>query len=155
MPIKTGFEAVTEIRQIPIVKDIPIIAVSASVFSDDQNKSQIVGCNAFIPKPVDEQKLLALLQTQLQLEWICEVEETYNSESQTEEEKPLVAPPTDELEVLYELAMLGSMRDIRDRALQLEEQDDKYISFARKLQSLAKGFEDEKIVALVEQYLKK
>ncbi len=156
MPIKTGFEAVAEIRQIPAVKDIPIIAVSASVFSDDQNKSQIAGCNAFIPKPVDEQKLLSLIQTQLQLEWIHEEEEEISdTESQAIDEKlPLIAPPNDELEILYELAMLGSMRDIRERALQLEELDEKYISFARKLQSLAKGFEDEKIVALVEQYLK-
>jgi signal transduction histidine kinase/CheY-like chemotaxis protein len=155
MPVKTGFEAVLEIRQIPTVKDTPIIAVSASVFSDDQNKSQIAGCDAFIPKPVDEQRLLVLLQEQLQLEWVYEAEEVGEAESQnSEEEQPLVAPPAAELEVLYELAMLGSMKDIRDRALQLEELDDKYISFSRKLQSLAKGFEDEKIVALVEQYLK-
>jgi len=154
MPVKTGFEAVLEIRQIPTVKDTPIIAVSASVFSDSQNKSQIAGCDAFIPKPVDEQRLLSLLQEQLQLEWVYE-EEVGEAQSQDlDEEKPLVAPPNAELEVLYELAMLGSMKDIRDRALQLEELDDKYISFSRKLQNLAKGFEDEKIVALVEQYLK-
>ena len=154
MPVKTGFEAVAEIREIPAVKHIPIIAVSASVFIDDQTKSQIAGCDAFLPKPVDERKLLALLQEQLQLEWVYEQEEVAETESQhIDEEKPLVAPPADELEVFYELAMLGSMKDIRDRALQLEEQDDKYISFSRKLQSLAKGFEDEKIVALIEQYL--
>jgi len=153
MPVKTGFEAVLEIRQIPTVKDTPIIAVSASVFSDDQNKSQIAGCDAFIPKPVDEKRLLVLLQEQLQLEWVYEAEDIAESQN-IDEEKPLVAPPADELEVLYELAMLGSMKDIRDRAIQLEELDDKYISFSRKLQSLAKGFEDEKIVALIEQYLK-
>jgi signal transduction histidine kinase/CheY-like chemotaxis protein len=154
MPVKTGFEAVAEIRQIPSVKNIPIIAVSASVFTNDQNKSQIAGCNAFIPKPVDERKLLALLQTHLQLTWVYEEEAAGNTESQyTDEEKPLVAPSVEELEALYELAMLGSMKDIRDRALQLEELDDKYISFARKLQSLAKAFEDEKIVAFIEQYL--
>ncbi|MDM8560725.1 ATP-binding protein [Candidatus Parabeggiatoa sp. HSG14] len=156
MPVKTGFEAVAEIRQIATVKDIPIIAVSASVFTDDQNKSQIAGCNAFIPKPVDERKLLNLLQTHLQLTWIYEEKIISDGESQdiNDEEKPLVAPPIEELEVLYELAMLGSMKDIRDRSLQLEELNDKYISFARKLQSLAKGFEDEKIVAFIEQYLK-
>lgn len=154
MPVKTGFEAVAEIRQIPTLKDIPILAVSASVFVDDQTKSQIAGCDAFIPKPVDERKLLALLQTHLQLTWIYEEEEAGEAEfHNSDEEKIMVAPPAEELEVLYELAMLGGMRDIRDRALQLEELDDKYISFARKLQSLAKGFEDEQIVALIEQHL--
>jgi signal transduction histidine kinase/CheY-like chemotaxis protein len=155
MPVKTGFEAVAEIRQLDTIKNLPIIAISASVFVDDQKKSRIAGCDAFIPKPVDEQKLLALLQTYLQLTWIYEEEgETGEAGSQNpDEEKTLLIPPTDELETLYELAMLGSMRDIRDRALQLEQLDDKYIPFARQLQSLAKGFEDEKIVALIEQYL--
>lgn len=154
MPVKTGFEAVEEIRQIPAIQNIPIIAVSASVFVNDQNKSQIAGCDAFIPKPVEERQLLALLQKHLQLTWIYEEEDMDDTELQDiDAEKPLVAPPTAELEALYELAMLGSMRDIRDRALQLEELDDKYIPFAHQLQSLAKGFEDEKIVALIEQYL--
>jgi len=79
MPVKTGFEAVAEIRQIPTVKNIPIIAVSASVFTDDQNKSQIAGCDAFIPKPVDERKLLALLQTHLQLAWVYDEKEADDS----------------------------------------------------------------------------
>jgi len=154
MPIKTGFEAVEEIRQIPSVKDIPIIAVSASVFVEDQNKSQVAGCDAFIPKPVDERKLLALLQTHLELTWIYDEEDTNDAESHDHDaEKPMIAPPTNELETLYELAMLGSMRNIRDRALHLEELDDKYIPFAQQLQSLAKGFEDEKILDLIGQYL--
>ena len=44
--------------------------------------------------------------------------------------------PTQELEVLYELAMLGKMRDIRERANYLEELDSKFIPFARKLRLL-------------------
>jgi len=155
MPVKTGFEAVQEIRQIPALKNTPIIAISASVFDMDQTKSEVMGCNGFLPKPVEEPKLLAFLAKYLHLTWVSEEEKVGDTESQNiDEEKPLVAPPIEELEALYELAMLGSMRDIRDRALKLEERDDQYISFARKLQSLAKGFEDEQIVALIEQYLK-
>jgi signal transduction histidine kinase/CheY-like chemotaxis protein len=155
MPIKTGFEAVQEIRNIPALKDIPIIAVSASVFDMDQTKSQVMGCNAFLPKPVDEGQLFALLSKYMHLTWVYEAQTPTEIENQVkvDEEQPLVAPPTEDLEVLYELAMLGSMREIRDKALQLEELDNKYIPFAQKLQSLAKGFEDEKIVILIEQYL--
>jgi signal transduction histidine kinase/CheY-like chemotaxis protein len=155
MPIKTGFEAVQEIRNIPALKDTPIIAVSASVFDMDQTKSQVMGCNAFLPKPVDEEQLFALLSKYMQLTWVYETQTTTEIENKVkvDEEQPLIAPPTEDLEVLYELAMLGSMREIRDKALQLEELDNKYIPFAQKLQSLAKGFEDEKIVILIEQYL--
>jgi len=153
MPVKTGFEAVQEIRQIPALKNTPIIAISASVFDMDQTKSQVMGCNGFLPKPVEEPKLLAFLTKYLHLTWVYQEEKEEGIGSKKTDEEILVAPPMEELEALYELAMLGSMRDIRNRALKLEELDDKYISFSRKLQSLAKGFEDEKIVTLIEQYL--
>ncbi len=50
MPVKTEFEAVEEIRQIPKLKAQPIIAVLASIFAKDQAWSYKVGYNAFLPK---------------------------------------------------------------------------------------------------------
>ncbi|MDJ0573090.1 MAG: AAA family ATPase, partial [Pleurocapsa sp. MO_192.B19] len=70
MPVKTGFEAAQEIRQIPEIKNTPIIAISASVLEVDRHQSQLAGCDAFLPKPIDEPKLLSLLQEYLQLDWI-------------------------------------------------------------------------------------
>jgi signal transduction histidine kinase/CheY-like chemotaxis protein len=157
MPVKTGFEAVQEIRQIPTLKDTPIIAVSASVFDMDQNKSQVMGCNAFLPKPIDEGKLLSLLAKYMNLSWIYETQDQapidIDSSNKTEQEQPLLAPPTEDLEALYELAMMGRMRGIREKAQALEELDQKYRPFAHKLVELAKGFEDKQILALLEQYL--
>jgi signal transduction histidine kinase/CheY-like chemotaxis protein len=152
MPVKTGFEAVQEIRQIPALKDTPIIAVSASVFDMDQTKSQVMGCNGFLPKPVEEPKLLAFLAKHLDLTWVYEQEAPVEA-AREDEEKPLVAPPVEELEALYELAILGNMRDIRDRATHLEEQDDKYIPFTRKIIDLAANFEDEQILALLKSFM--
>ncbi|NEO46397.1 MAG: hypothetical protein F6K55_20615 [Moorea sp. SIO4A3] len=57
------------------------------------------------------------------------------------------------MEVLYELAMLGSMKKIRERAIYLEELDHKYMAFANNLKELAQGFQEDKILALVEKYL--
>ena len=64
------------------------------------------------------------------------------------DELSAVLPPH-ELEILYELAMLGKMRDIRERANHLEDLDKKFIPFARKLRKLAQSFEDEQILAMV------
>lgn len=155
MPVKSGFEAVKEIRQIPEIQNIPIIAISASVFDMDKQKCQIAGCEAFLPKPIKEKLLLDLLQQYLHLEWIYEEERTNSNENNlsTHTMEQLVVPPVAEIEVLYELAMLGSMRKIRDRAIYLEELDPKYLPFAHKLKELAQGFQEKAIVALVEQYL--
>ena len=125
----------------------------------DQKESQLAGCQAFLSKPVQEQKLLTVLAEHLQLTW------TYDLETKTTEETPatvetiteeavLVAPPLEEIEVLYELAMLGSMKKIRQRAQHLEELDRKYIPFANKLKELAQGFQEKAILALVEAHMK-
>lgn len=70
MPVMTGFEAIQMIRKTPALKDVPIIAVSASTFDSDQERSRLAGCNAFLSKPIDIERLFALLQTYLEVEWI-------------------------------------------------------------------------------------
>ena len=57
------------------------------------------------------------------------------------------------MEILYELAMLGSMKKIRQRAIYLTELDEQYGPLAAKLQELAQGFQEKAIVNLIEQYL--
>ncbi|NEO63956.1 MAG: response regulator, partial [Moorea sp. SIO4G2] len=70
MPVKTGFTMIPELQQIPAMKNVPIIAFSANNWDVVQKETQRLGCDAFLPKPVDEQKLLALLEKYLQLEWV-------------------------------------------------------------------------------------
>ena len=157
MPVKTGFEAVREIREISEIQDVIIIAISASVLDMDRAKSRLMGCNSFLPKPVEEEKLLALLQEYLQLEWIYEdIEESSSADRITTKAaaaQTLVAPPPEEMEILYELAMLGSMKKIRERAIYLAELDEQYRPLAAKLQDLAQGFQEKAIVNLLEQLL--
>ena len=157
MPVKTGFEAVKEIRQIAALQDVVIIAISASVFDMDRAKSQMFGCDSFLAKPVDEPKLLALLQEHLQLDWIYEETDEPKADSSVVNEasanQSLIAPPSEEMEILYELAMLGSMKKIRERAIYLEELDEQYAPLAAKLKDLAGGFQEKAIANLIEQYL--
>ena len=156
MPVKTGFEAVKEIREIADLEDIVIIAISASVLDLDRQKSRLMGCDSFLPKPVDELKLLALLQQYLKLDWIYEeINESAASSSSVSETDilTLITPPPEELEILYELAMLGSMKKIQQRAIYLEELDEQYVPLASKLKELTQGFQEKAIVSLIEQYL--
>ena len=155
MPVKTGFEAVKAIRQIPELQNLIIIATSASIISGAI--IGICGCQAFLPKPVEEKLLFSLLQKYLNLEWIYEDPDRANLHQQlapkASTSPTLIAPPQAEMAILYELAMLGNMKKIRERAIYLTELDEQYAPFATKLQELARGFQEKAIVRLIEQYL--
>ena len=156
MPIKTGFEAVEELRRIPYFNQIPIIALSSSVLETNSEQTQIAGCDALLAKPIDKQKLLALLQKYLHLSWIeCRNPEliAVNANNGQPKHSDLITPPIEELETLYKLAMLGSMKKIRQWAIALEELDIQYQPFAEKLKQLSQNFQEKAIVNLVEKYL--
>ena len=154
MPNKSGFEAVQEIRNIPKLANIPIVAISASVTAREKQKSLEAGCNHFLPKPINEDKLQQVISKLLQLEWIFEKSgDVALKTSKSSSPQTMVIPPAEELEALYKLAMLGSMRKIRDRANYLEELDSQYTPLATELKKLAQGFQEKAIITLIEKYL--
>lgn len=65
----------------------------------------------------------------------------------------LISPPHQEIEILYNLALLGNMKKIRQRANHIKLLDQKYTPFADKLEELAQGFQEKAIMNLIEQYL--
>lgn len=68
MPDMDGFRAARILRENPVLRDVPRIAVSANVFEPARRKSREAGFAAFLPKPVRMAELLALLREQLGLE---------------------------------------------------------------------------------------
>ncbi len=53
MPKLSGIEATKIIRSLVSYQDIPIIALTANVFSDQINEYLMIGMNDYLPKPVD------------------------------------------------------------------------------------------------------
>ncbi len=76
MSLISGFGMVQELRHRAEFKDMPIIAISASNFEGLERESKLAGCDTFLSKPIDEEKLVALLAEYLQLEWIFETSTT-------------------------------------------------------------------------------
>lgn len=72
MPVMNGFEATHRLRQETSLKNVVIIATSASVLDCDRWSSREMGCNDFLSKPIRLQELLERLQVHLGLEWIYE-----------------------------------------------------------------------------------
>jgi CheY-like chemotaxis protein len=145
MPVMSGFEAAQEMRQRPELKDACIIASSASVTEADQRRSLLVGCDAFLPKPVRRDKLLELLESHLKLSWV-------RSETQGFVETvaaPLVTPHPEELAELFQSAQSGRVLDIRAHLARLAASDAAYIPFVDQLQGLVRDFEIDQLAELV------
>ena len=152
MPVKDGIDTVSEIRNSSELMNIPIFAISTD--ESFQKKAGCAGCDEFLTRPIEEGKLVTLLQNYLQLEWILDPTCTQNgaaSIEDTKESDQIPDLPADEIDRLYELAMLGSMKKIKEQANYLENLDDNYISLARQLRQLADSFEEKAIFELIEK----
>ena len=123
--------------------------MSASAFKMDERKSQLAGCDAFLPKPITIETLTQTIGDLLGLEWQLEERQA----APPTEEGDLIPPERHELEVLYELAMFGDMEQIQKRVLYLIKIDPQYAPFANKLLRWAQDFEDEQILGLLKQLL--
>ena len=126
---------------------MPVLAVSANVSASDEAKCLAAGANAFLPKPIDFERLLQQLGTLLQLNWIVE-----QPLAAGEEIGPIIAPPQEEMESLYLLAKIGDMGKIRERADYLGTLGDQYRPFAKRLRSMAERFQSRAIVDWINQY---
>ncbi|MFZ5549148.1 MAG: ATP-binding protein [Pseudomonadota bacterium] len=70
MPIMDGLEATLQLRQSPETAHLPVIMVSANAATEDEQRGLAAGAVAFLPKPVDRTRLIALLTEHLQLRWL-------------------------------------------------------------------------------------
>jgi CheY-like chemotaxis protein len=152
MPVMDGLEAIRQIRARPDLAHLPVIAVSASASAADEARSLAAGASAFISKPIQIDAMLQVIGEHLALSWVYEERSTVPGATEDSSEDALVIPPPEELEVLHELAQVGNMRDIRDRAQHLRVVDSRYAAFAARLEILAQRYESQAIVTLIERY---
>ncbi len=147
MPVMDGNETTRQIRHMPGWGNVPIIAVTASASPDDERRSRDAGADAFLAKPVDHDLLLRTIGRLLALQWL-----TGQPAPEGGEEAAMTVPPADEIEALWQLAQIGSMREIRERAAYLRGLDPAYAPFANRLDTLAQGYHSKQLAALVARF---
>jgi len=67
MPVMDGVEALRRIRQSSRLSNLPVIAVSASSYESDHQHALRCGANAFLPKPLDFERLFEQVGQELGL----------------------------------------------------------------------------------------
>lgn len=65
MPRMTGIEACRLLKQQPDTKRIPVILLTSRGEKDIADEGRAAGCTDFLTKPVDDDKLVALLKKHL------------------------------------------------------------------------------------------
>lgn len=153
MPEMGGLEATRLIRGSPDLKDVPIIAISASASDADTKNCLVAGVNAFLPKPIVMARLLELIGPLLKITWtyVAAPEVCVPALGDT---VPLVAPPRPEMEVLHRLARRGRMHDIIEWADHAVGLDARHQPFVNRLRVLAKAYQSKAILGFVEQHMK-
>ena len=153
MPVMDGLEATRRLRSSQDNADLPIIATSASATTETEVRSREAGADAFVGKPIQESALLQAIAVLLRLEWILDQTEVPRWDGAGGEDRDLVPPPRDEMEVLRRLALAGNMRSIRERADHVKGLDLRYAVFAARLQALADGYQSSAITTMIERYM--
>lgn len=62
MPVMNGYEAIRMIRNTPGIKNIPIICLTAKAMKEDHENAINNGANDYLSKPLNEEKLFAMLK---------------------------------------------------------------------------------------------
>jgi signal transduction histidine kinase/DNA-binding LacI/PurR family transcriptional regulator/DNA-binding NarL/FixJ family response regulator len=153
MPGMSGMAATQAIRQIEDLREVVIIATSASVFDRDRQQSLLIGCNAFLPKPIRVEQLLEVLATQLGLTWHYAEGEWPDLAQPDGADVGTLAPSQEELASLFELAEIGDIVGLQVQAAQMEQRNPELRWFAHRLGRLAGRFELEQALAFIARYL--
>jgi CheY-like chemotaxis protein len=143
MPVMDGRTAVRRLRATPEVAGLPVIAMSASVSMIELNETIAAGFDAFLPKPVLWPQLADTLRTFLQIEW---VDAPPGGATLSDD---VAHPPTEVLEPLMEMALLGDLSALAERTDRLEALNASYAPFAERLRELAENFEEQAVLSLL------
>jgi CheY-like chemotaxis protein len=149
MPGTDGVEAARAIRRTPGLENSFIVAASASSADLERAEADPKTFVACLRKPFQTGDLLDAIQRPLALNWRY-ADASAAGDNAGDVQDGAIFPPRATLEELLELARVGKLVRVEQIALELERQDARYGPFGRRLYALARGFEEERLVGMLE-----
>ena len=156
IPSLNGSQVAQKIRQISGLQTVPIIAVSAPALNSDMQDNLQPDYSAVLPKPVEANTLFELMGKFMNLEWTYQTmpQETIQINSLgVNSDTELIPPSRSKLQELYDLVMFGDMERVEKKAVQLISLDQSYTHFVNVVCTLARDYEDEKLLDLIEELM--
>ena len=166
MPVMDGYEATREIRKCETQNQklnisnqksgVPIIALTASAFEEEQTRILEAGCQDVLKKPVQEHIIFETLQSYLGVEYLyaeAESEQEHGKRVEKEHSAPLTPEalqtlPPDILDFLEQAAAQVNVRHV-DEAITFVRHHN--TSIAEALANLAKDFKYQDIWKIIQQ----
>ena len=65
LPIMDGYEATRRLKADPVLRSIPIIAITSYALGEDEKRARAAGCDDFVAKPYSPRQLLAKVREYL------------------------------------------------------------------------------------------
>ena len=150
MPVMDGKEMIAKIKQESQLRDIPIFMISAN--SQTIIQSAEINCNGFLPKPLDLEKLLDLLENYLELNWQIEA---ITSPSNITAAPNLDIPSQSELTQLLELVSFGDLQAVEEQINSLVALENRYTAFAKEIKQLTENFQQNQLEYFLSSFLSK
>jgi len=151
MPVMDGFETTRRIRDLPALRGVRVIAISASASAADHQHTLDVGADAFLSKPFTLGALLGEIGRLLHMEWETATAEADGAAPVDAAQAAL--PARADLEELLRLAQVGNMQDLAARAAALAAASESCKPFALRLHELATGFQSKAALLMVKAAL--
>jgi len=151
MPGMNGFDAAAAIRALPGMQGVSLVAASASTADLARAEADPDTFAVCLRKPFQTTDLLDAIERVLGLVWRYGEGDTAVEDADPGQQA--VAPPAPVLENLLELARLGKLVRVEQIAQELERGEPRYGPFARRLYGLARRFDEDRLVALLQESL--
>ncbi|NES02352.1 MAG: response regulator [Okeania sp. SIO2F4] len=154
MPVMNGYEFLENIRSSAKFKNVVAIASSASVFESNQQEALDTGADVFLPKPIQTDRLLEILQHYLNLEWVYEQQTTVLAEvNEVRLDDGVVSPSSEVLQQLLTLVEDGDIQGVVEVAENILASEATLNSFAKEILQLANSFQLQRLKTFIKEHL--
>ena len=142
MPLMDGYEATRRIKALPAGRDLPVIAVTASAFEEQEALVMAAGVSVYLRKPFHNEELFAALGDTLGLEYLFAAEEELRPDHAPLSAKSLSLLPPELLRAMRRAVEEGDITRLTELIVQVAKLDS---VTALGLRDLAERYDYEKL----------